>query len=195
MEARDKPRPNKSLVRVYFTLFAVGLATVILSIISSEHKESIAMFKGYDLKRTSPSSESVPAQPTYPTFEIIKSYLIAEPRFVEGLEFLDENTLLMSSGGYGNSHLEVIDIRTEPLQTSKTVALESGYFGEGITFMPLTREIIMLTYKKRKAFRFNLDLLLLDEMTIPTQIKEGWGMTHVGSELLVSDGTDRLFFV
>lgn len=101
----------------------------------------------------------------------------------------------MSSGGYGNSHLDVIDIRTEPLQTSRTVALESGYFGEGITFMPLTREIIMLTYKKRKAFRFNLDLLLLEEMIIPTQIKEGWGMTHVGSEVLVSDGTDRLFFV
>ena len=103
--------------------------------------------------------------------------------------------LLMSSGSYGNSHLDILDIRNEPLQTVKTVPLESVYFGEGITYLPDTKEIIMLTYKKRKAFRFNLDLVLLEEMIIPTSIREGWGMTHVGNEVLVSDGTDKLFYI
>lgn len=76
--------------------------------------------------------------------------------------------LIMSSGSYGNSHLDILDIRKEPIQTVQTVALDSIYFGEGITFLPDTEEIIMLTYKKRKAFRFNLRLELLEEMIIPS---------------------------
>ena len=76
--------------------------------------------------------------------------------------------LIMSSGSYGNSHLDILDIRKEPIQTVQTVALDSIYFGEGITFLPDTKEIIMLTYKKRKAFRFNLRLELLEEMIIPS---------------------------
>lgn len=32
-------------------------------------------------------------------------------------------------------------------------------------------------------------------MTIPDQIREGWGMTHIDGELLVSDGSHMLYFV
>ena len=56
-------------------------------------------------------------------------------------------------------------------------------------------EIIMLTYRKRKAFRFDLELKMIEEMTIPTKIREGWGMTHVGGDLLISDGSHTLYYV
>ena len=41
-------RTNKSLIRIYLTMFLIGLATVVLSIISSEHKESVALFQLYE---------------------------------------------------------------------------------------------------------------------------------------------------
>lgn len=32
-------------------------------------------------------------------------------------------------------------------------------------------------------------------MTIPTLIREGWGMTHIDGQLLISDGSHKLFYV
>lgn len=120
---------------------------------------------------------------------------IAETRFVEGLEFIDETHLLMSSGSYGNSHLDVLDIETNPVKTVKSVPIDSIYFGEGITYLKESNEIIMLTYRKRKAFRFDLDLMIIEQMIIPSAIREGWGMTHIGTDLVVSDGSSSIYYV
>ena len=106
-------------MRVYFTIFAIGLATVIQSIILSEHKESVALFKKYpaELEMPMPYTENkTPVTPvksqtsTQGQFRILNQYMIAEQRFVEGLEFLNDTMLIMSSGSYGNSHLDILDI-------------------------------------------------------------------------------------
>jgi glutamine cyclotransferase len=83
---------------------------------------------------------------------------MAETRFVEGLEFMDEKHLLMSSGSYGNSHIDILDIETDPVATIKTVPIDSIYFGEGVTYLKELDHIIMLTYRKRKVFRYNSKL-------------------------------------
>lgn len=102
---------------------------------------------------------------------------------------------MMSSGMYGNSHLDILDIETNPMETIRSVPIAEKYFGEGVTFIPETGDIIMLTYRKRKAFRFNAALELIEELTIPSQIREGWGMTHIDGSLLVSDGSQTLYFL
>jgi glutaminyl-peptide cyclotransferase len=91
-------------------LFLIGLATIILSIISSEHKEHVSLFK---------------AEVQNEGFEVVKKYKLAETRFVEGLEFIDSEHLLMSSGSYGDSHLDVLNIGQEPVQTVKSTPLDS----------------------------------------------------------------------
>lgn len=91
----------------------------------------------------------------------MRQYPLQETRFVEGLEFIDETHLMMSSGSYGNSHLDILDIETDPVQTIQTVPISDKYFGEGFTYVPETGDIIMLTYRKRKAFRFNKALELV----------------------------------
>lgn len=101
------------------TLFLIGLATIVLSIISSEHKEHVALFK------TIVENED---------FKVIKKYKLAETRFVEGLEFIDSTHLLMSSGSYGDSHLDVLNIETDPVQTVKSTSLERQFFGEGVSY-------------------------------------------------------------
>jgi len=102
----------------------------------------------------------------------------------------------MSSGSYGNSHLDILDLNTNPIKTVKTTAIDAQYFGEGITYLADKNEIIMMTYKKHKAFRFDGDdLTLLEELIIPNEVVEGWGMTHLGDTLLVSDGTSTIHLV
>ena len=100
----------------------------------------------------------------------------------------------MSSGSYGDSHLDVLNIGQEPVQTVKSTPLDSQYFGEGVS--KADNEFIMMTYQNRKAFRFSSDLELMETMEMPSQIREGWGMTHNNQgELIVSDGSDQLFYV
>lgn len=144
-------RTNKGLIRIYLTLFLIGLATIILSITSSEHKEHVALFK---------------AEVQNDGFEVVKKYRLAETRFVEGLEFIDDSHLLMSSGSYGDSHLDVLNIETDPVQTVKSTPLNSQYFGEGVS--KADDEFIMMTYQNRKAFRFSSDLELLETMEMPS---------------------------
>lgn len=205
LEQTEEIRTNKSALRIYFTIFAIGLATIIQSIILSEHKESVALFKKYptDLELPKPLFENkTPVTPPSEhnsspgQFQILNQYMIAEQRFVEGLEFLDETKLIMSSGSYGNSHLDILDLETNPVKTIKTTSIDAQYFGEGITYLADRNEIIMMTYKKHKAFRFSsIDLKIVEEMTIPASVVEGWGMTHVDDTLLVSDGTNRIHLV
>jgi glutamine cyclotransferase len=53
-----------------------------------------------------------------------------------------------------------------------------------------------MTYKKHKAFRFSsIDLQMIQELTIPAAVVEGWGMTHHEDTLFVSDGTNKIHHV
>ena len=109
---------------------------------------------------------------------------------------MDEKHLLMSSGGYGSSHIDILNIEADPIVKIKTIKIDSIYFGEGVTYLKDLDHIIMLTYMNRKVFRYNSKLELLEMMTIPSLIREGWGITHTNqNELIVSDGTSTLYFV
>jgi glutamine cyclotransferase len=202
LEQNEEIRTNKSALRVYLTIFAIGLATVVQSIILSEHKESVALFKMYptdletaELIHATKTPLSAPGShtSTQGQFTVLNQYMIAEQRFVEGLEFLDDTKLIMSSGSYGNSHLDILDMETNPVKTIMTTAIDAQYFGEGITYLADRKEIIMMTYKKHKAFRFGSgDLKMIQEMTIPAAVVEGWGLTHFENTLFVSDGTSTI---
>ena len=109
---------------------------------------------------------------------------------------MDDLTLIMSSGSYGNSHLDILDLSTNPVKTVKSTSIDAQYFGEGITYLADKNEILMMTYKKHKAFRFgSSDLSLIQELTIPAEVVEGWGMTHLDNTLFVSDGTSTIHLV
>jgi glutaminyl-peptide cyclotransferase len=83
----------------------------------------------------------------------------------------------------------------------RRVALETGevqrmhqladqYFGEGITVYG--DRIIQLTWQSRVGFVYDKDSFeLLQEFSYPT---EGWGITHDGTRLIMSDGTANLYF-
>lgn len=83
--------------------------------------------------------------------------------FTEGLSFIDDNTLLESTGLYGDSEIHYITFAPTEAESElrSRHQLDKKYFGEGCTKIHSKNgesKVYMLTYKERKAFVFNDDL-------------------------------------
>jgi glutamine cyclotransferase len=69
--------------------------------------------------------------------------------------------------------------------------LSAQFFGEGITIYG--NKIIQLTWQSNIGFVYDKNSFeLLQEFNYPT---EGWGITHDGERLIMSDGTSILHFL
>jgi glutaminyl-peptide cyclotransferase len=107
--------------------------------------------------------------------------------FTQGLAFYG-NQLLEGTGNYGESKLVQVDLKSGT--STREVPLAKEYFGEGITILNDT--VYQLTWKENKVFAYSAkDFKKLKEFSINT---EGWGITHNGKELIVSDGSSNLYF-
>jgi len=128
------------------------------------------------------------SKPLNYSYSIVKVYPHDENAFTQGLLF-DNGVLYESTGLKGNSSLRRVELETgEILQLH---ALSSNYFGEGITIFD--DKIIQLTWLSNKGFVYDKHSFdLLQEFSYPT---EGWGITHDGNKLIMSDGTSTLYFL
>ncbi len=85
-------------------------------------------------------------------------------------------------------------MRSVKLSTGEVIKsrrLEAKYFGEGATVFG--DRIIQLTWKTHVGFVYNRRTFkLLRTFSYPT---EGWGITHDGTRLIMSDGTSILRFL
>jgi glutamine cyclotransferase len=108
--------------------------------------------------------------------------------FTQGLDY-DDGFLYEGTGINGQSTLRKVEIATGKVLQS--VALDSKYFGEGITVWKDT--IIQLTWQTNVGFVYNkATFAKLREFEYPT---EGWGITHNDTHLIMSDGTATLYFL
>lgn len=125
--------------------------------------------------------------PTY-TYRVVRRYPHDPQAFTQGLVFcggfLYEGTGLNSGSSLRKVVLEsreVLKIRTLPEQ----------YFGEGITIFG--ERIVQLTWLSNTGFIYDLESFeLVGEFHYATQ---GWGLTHDGERLIMSDGTSTLHFL
>ncbi len=85
-------------------------------------------------------------------------------------------------------------MRKVELETGKVLKLyhlPAKFFGEGVTLWE--DKLIQLTWQSKVGFVYDKkSFLLLREFTYPT---EGWGITHDGKQLIMSDGTETLYFL
>ena len=107
--------------------------------------------------------------------------------FTQGLTFYN-GKLYEGTGLLKSSKLLQVDLATgKPLQQ---VALDSTLFGEGVTVLNDT--IYQLTWQNKVVLVYTAkDFKKVKEFPLNT---EGWGITHDGKELIVSDGTSNLYF-
>ncbi len=144
----------------------------------------------------SPSAVPEATDGTTPVYgyRVVRSYPHDPNAFTQGLVYTD-GILYEGTGYWAQSSLRKVDLETgEVLQM---VPLPPpGTFGEGITVWQ--DRIIQLNWQAPAVDRPNvgfvydkIGLTLLYTFTYPT---EGWGITHDGERLIMSDGSATLYF-
>ncbi|MFC1781933.1 glutaminyl-peptide cyclotransferase, partial [Planctomycetota bacterium] len=108
--------------------------------------------------------------------------------FTQGLVWAD-GVFYEGTGLPGYSSLRKVEIETgRILQLHK---LPDEYFAEGITIFG--DKIIQLTYQSNVGFVYNKETFeLLEEFSYSS---EGWGLTHNSEHLIMSNGTNKLYFM
>ena len=111
--------------------------------------------------------------------------------FTQGLE-IEDGIMYETTGLYGGrSSLRRIDMETG--EVIKAVPLGNEYFGEGMTIWG--DNIIVLTWKKQTGFVFDKKTFETKKtFSFETENGQGWGLTHDDKQLIVSDGTEYVFF-
>ncbi|GAB3956494.1 hypothetical protein GCM10028805_46530 [Spirosoma harenae] len=120
-------------------------------------------------------------------YSVLKSFPHQSSSFTQGLEF-HNGILYESTGLNGESKLMQVDLATGSIV--KSVSLAAQYFGEGMTI--LNNKIYQLTWTSGVCFQYNMNFTLEKTFAYPTQ---GWGLTHTDSTLIMSDGSNRLYFL
>ncbi len=120
-------------------------------------------------------------------FTLIKAFPHDATAFTQGL--LVENGKLYESTGQKGSWIAEVDLATGT--QNKKVILDNKYFGEGITI--LNNKVYQLTWQNHEGFVY--DAQTFAKLKTFTYAHEGWGITHNGKNLIVSDGTDVIHFL
>lgn len=121
------------------------------------------------------------------TWHIIKDYPHDQTAFTQGLLYHD-GVLYESIGGYRQSMIRSFEPETGKWVKKKK--LHDSYFGEGVTLWQ--DRLIQLTWKEKVAFVYDLETF--DEINSFSYITEGWGITNNEEYLIMSNGTDTLYF-
>lgn len=129
-----------------------------------------------------------PARAPAERWHAVAEYPHDPQAFTQGLAWHD-GRLLESTGLKGRSEVRVVELQTG--KVLRRTALEPDLFGEGATLFD--GRIYQLTWKARRGFVYRADdLAPLGEFAYRT---EGWGLTHDGERLVMSDGTNRLRWI
>jgi glutamine cyclotransferase len=107
--------------------------------------------------------------------------------FTQGLEVF-EGKLYESTGLNGRSTVRRVELTTGVVE--KTHALEQSLFGEGMT--RVDRTLIQLTYTTGAAIVYDIDTFA--EIKRFTYMGQGWGLCYDGTDLLMTNGSDKLVF-
>jgi glutamine cyclotransferase len=107
--------------------------------------------------------------------------------FTQGLAFRGTK-LFEGTGLKGRSSLRRVDLETG--EVLRQVDLADKYFGEGIALFG--GRVYQLTWQSGKCFVY--DRKTFERVRRFTYDGEGWGLTHDGRRLIMSDGTDTIRF-
>ena len=135
-----------------------------------------------------------------PTVEALKtpviSYTIAAEyphdtsAYTQGLEF-HNGKLYEGTGDFETSSLRITDYKTGKVERKHMMGTDS-IFGEGITIFK--NKIYQLTWRSHIVYVYDVNNIDNPVKTFNWPY-EGWGLTHNGTDLIISDGTSKLYFV
>lgn len=119
-------------------------------------------------------------------FKEVARYPHDSQAFTEGLLY-HEGKIYESTGLQDESTLRHMDLKTQQVVIEK---IDPKYFGEGLALWQ--DRLIQLTYNSGVALCYDLDFNRLDQQF--EYEGQGWGLTHDGRHLIMSNGTSQLQF-
>jgi len=126
--------------------------------------------------------------PTY-GYRVVLEYPHDPNAFTQGLVYDPEEGILYEGTGiWGESSLRKVELATG--RVLKVRRLPPQYFGEGIAVWD--DRIVQLTWQSRTGFVYTKTFELLRQFHYET---EGWGLTYDGRRLIMSDGSETLYFL
>lgn len=129
-------------------------------------------------------SDIVPKRYSY---KVIHTYVHSRDAFTQGLLY-DNGVLFEGTGQETGSTLREVE-----LETGKVIRqhnLDDSLFGEGIALFH--DRLYQVTWKNKVGFVYDKsDFQLVNKIFYPT---EGWGLTTINDRIVMSDGTDILYF-
>ena len=143
----------------------------------------------YDPSVPVPKTTNLPA-PQPITFTVEAVYPHDPKAFTQGLQFYN-GKLYEGTGEPKQSTLRIVDIKTGNPEKQYLIP-DENIFGEGITIFK--NKIYQLTWQNHQIFVYNLTDIMHPVATYNWSA-EGWGITNDGNNLIISDGSSKLYYV
>lgn len=122
-------------------------------------------------------------------YEIVETYPHLRDAYTQGLQYQD-GFLYEGTGRFGKSMIRKVEISSGKVIQEESVPAHQ--FGEGITIVG--DKIYQLTWKSASGYVYDLNSLAKLQSFYYPQNLEGWGLTYDEKQLIMSDGSNRLFF-
>jgi glutamine cyclotransferase len=152
-------------------------------------KQTLILFIVSLIITTSYSSEAQEIKKTALTYtyKVVHEYPHDPRAFTQGL-VISEGILYEGTGKRGRSSLRRVDLKTGEVELKFDLPIEM--FGEGITVF--NHSIFQLTWTSRVGLVYNKESFAPERDF--TYQHDGWGITNTDTELIVSDGTEKIRF-
>ena len=124
------------------------------------------------------------------SFEKLRSFPHSQEDFTQGLIMESPEVIVQSTGLYGKSKLQRLNL--SDYSAILEVELDNSYFGEGIT--NLNGKLYQLTWREGKMLVYDQSSFeLLETVSLPRNIREGWGICTDGTYLYITEGSHFIF--
>jgi glutamine cyclotransferase len=130
-------------------------------------------------------------EPEYLKAETVELFPHNPEDFTQGFEIV--NGILYESTG-DPDHKGATRVMRKELKTGKVLnetSLDGNYFGEGITVF--NNLVYQITWTSQKCFTYNAETLE-KKPTNYNYTGEGWGLTNDGKNIIMTDGSERIYF-
>lgn len=122
------------------------------------------------------------------SYTILKTLPHNADAYTQGLT-IHNGKLYESTGQHGKSWVAEVDPGSG--SHDKKINLDNRYFGEGISI--LNNKLYYLTWQAKVGFIYDAKTYKqIGEFNYNT---EGWGLTHNNKELIMSDGSEKIYFL
>lgn len=121
-------------------------------------------------------------------YRIVNRHPHDREAYTQGL-LVDNGYFYESTGQYGESGIRHVEVETG--RVIKQHSLDKKYFGEGLALYG--GRLYQLTWTTNTGFIYDIETFsVLGTIHYNTQ---GWGLAAYGDQLIMSDGTNKLFFL